>query len=169
MAVKFSDVSEGMSIPELKKNCSTQQLVLWAAGSGDFYQIHYDKDFAVGTGLSNIIVHGALKNAFLGQLVHDWIGNDGKIKKYGCSYRGMDFPNEDITCKGVVTKKYEENGEKLVDLEYRFHLWRFSHMKTVERIIGHKPGTGGSSGVSYLKKALDLTFYPELWAVRTEI
>jgi tryptophan 2,3-dioxygenase len=62
-----------------------------------------------------------------------------------------------------------ELAEKLVDLEYRFHLWRFSHMKTVERIIGHKQGTGGSSGVPYLKKALDLTFYPELWAVRAEI
>jgi tryptophan 2,3-dioxygenase len=62
-----------------------------------------------------------------------------------------------------------ELAEKLVDLEYRFHLWRFSHMKTVERIIGSKSGTGGTSGVSYLKKALDLTFYPELWAVRSEI
>ncbi len=62
-----------------------------------------------------------------------------------------------------------ELAEKLVDLEYRFHLWRFSHMKTVERIIGNKAGTGGTAGVSYLKKALDLTFYPELWAVRTEI
>lgn len=117
MAVKWSEVSEGMQIPDLKKNCSTQQLVLWAAGSGDFYQIHYDKDFAVGTGLPGLIVHGALKNAFLGQLVHDWIGNNGRIKKYGCSYRGMDYPNEDIICKGVVTRKYEEGGEKLVDLE----------------------------------------------------
>ena len=117
MAVTWSEVKEGMSIPELKKNCSTQQLVLWAAGSGDFYQIHYDKDFAKGTGLADIIVHGALKNAFLGQLVHDWVGNNGRIKKYGCSYRGMDFPNQDITCKGTVLKKYEENGEKLVDLE----------------------------------------------------
>ena len=62
-----------------------------------------------------------------------------------------------------------ELAEKLVDLEYRFHLWRFSHMKTVERIIGARPGTGGTSGVNYLKKALDLTFYPELWAVRSEI
>jgi tryptophan 2,3-dioxygenase len=62
-----------------------------------------------------------------------------------------------------------ELAEKLVDLEYRFHLWRFSHMKTVERIIGSKPGTGGTSGVNYLKKALELTFYPELWAVRSEI
>jgi tryptophan 2,3-dioxygenase len=62
-----------------------------------------------------------------------------------------------------------ELAEKLVDLEYRFHLWRFSHMKTVERIIGAKPGTGGTSGVAYLKKALDLRFYPELWEVRSEI
>jgi len=62
-----------------------------------------------------------------------------------------------------------ELAEKLVDLEYRFHLWRFSHMKTIERIIGAKSGTGGTSGVSYLKKALDLRFYPELWDVRGEI
>ena len=62
-----------------------------------------------------------------------------------------------------------ELAEKLVDVEYRFHLWRYSHMKTVERILGGKPGTGGTSGVSYLRKALDLRFYPELWDVRTEI
>jgi len=62
-----------------------------------------------------------------------------------------------------------ELAEKLVDLEYRFHLWRYSHMKTVERIIGAKRGTGGTSGVGYLKRALDLRFYPELWDVRTEI
>ena len=62
-----------------------------------------------------------------------------------------------------------ELAEKLVDLEYRFQLWRYTHMKTVERIIGSKPGTGGTSGVNYLKKAMDLRFYPELWDVRTEI
>ena len=75
--VYFEDITEGEEIPQLKKNCSTQQLVLWAAGSGDFYQIHYDKDFAQGTGLPGLIVHGALKNAFLGQLLHDWIGERG--------------------------------------------------------------------------------------------
>ena len=117
MAANWNDVTEGMEIPTLKKNCSTQQLVQWAAGSGDFYQIHYDKDFAMGTGLPSIIVHGALKHAFLGQLVHDWIGNDGRIEKFGCSYRGMDYPNKDILCKGVVKRKYEENGGKRVDLE----------------------------------------------------
>jgi tryptophan 2,3-dioxygenase len=62
-----------------------------------------------------------------------------------------------------------ETAEELVDLEESFQLWRFRHMKTVERIIGHKPGTGGSSGVGFLRQALDLTFFPELLAVRTEI
>jgi len=59
--------------------------------------------------------------------------------------------------------------EQLVDVEESFQLWRFRHMKTVERIIGHRRGTGGSSGVSFLKKALDLEFFPELLDVRTEL
>ena len=57
--------------------------------------------------------------------------------------------------------------EQLVDVEESFQLWRFRHMKTVERIIGQRRGTGGSSGVSFLKKALDLEFFPELLDVRT--
>jgi tryptophan 2,3-dioxygenase len=60
-----------------------------------------------------------------------------------------------------------ELAERLVDLDYRFQLWRFSHMKTVERIIGYKPGTAGTSGVAYLAKALELKFFPELWTIRT--
>jgi len=59
--------------------------------------------------------------------------------------------------------------EQLVDIEGSFQLWRFRHMKTVERIIGFKRGTGGSSGVAFLKKALELTFFPELIDVRTDI
>ncbi len=59
--------------------------------------------------------------------------------------------------------------EKLVDIEESFQLWRFRHLKTVERISGHKPGTGGSSGVPYLKRALDHAFFPELIDVRTTI
>ncbi len=62
-----------------------------------------------------------------------------------------------------------ELAEKLVDLDHRFQAWRFNHMKTVERIIGYKRGTGGSSGVGYLTKALELRFFPELWSVRTSM
>ncbi len=131
--VYFEDVNEGDEIPNLKKNCSTQQLVLWAAGSGDFYQIHYDKDFAQTTGLKDIIVHGALKNAFLGQLLHDWAGAQGTVKKFGCDYRGMDDAKQEINCRGVITKMYQENGENIVELD----IW-------TENPDGKKttPGTG---------------------------
>ncbi len=60
-------------------------------------------------------------------------------------------------------------GEKLVDMEDMFQSWRFRHMTTVARIIGDKRGTGGTSGVSYLRRALDHRFFPELWDVRTQI
>jgi tryptophan 2,3-dioxygenase len=59
--------------------------------------------------------------------------------------------------------------EDLVDLEDAFQFWRFRHLRTVQRTIGFKPGTGGSSGVSFLRRALDLTFFPEIYSVRTEI
>ncbi|MFO7305062.1 MAG: tryptophan 2,3-dioxygenase [Gammaproteobacteria bacterium] len=62
-----------------------------------------------------------------------------------------------------------ELAEKLLDLDHKFQHWRFSHMKTVERIIGYKRGTGGTSGVAYLKKALDLRAFPELWTIRTSM
>ncbi len=59
--------------------------------------------------------------------------------------------------------------EELVDVEDNFQQWRFRHLQVVQRIIGHKTGTGGSSGVSFLRRALDLTFFPELFEVRTRI
>jgi tryptophan 2,3-dioxygenase len=62
-----------------------------------------------------------------------------------------------------------ELAERLVDLDYKFQLWRFAHVKTVERIIGNKRGTGGTGGVSYLTKALELRFFPELWTIRTSM
>ncbi|WP_103106266.1 tryptophan 2,3-dioxygenase [Brevibacillus reuszeri] len=62
-----------------------------------------------------------------------------------------------------------ELAEKLVDIASQQQQWRFNHMTTVERIIGQKPGTGGSSGVNYLRRALDHRFFPELWSLRTQL
>ena len=59
--------------------------------------------------------------------------------------------------------------EKLVDLEFRFQQWRFAHLKTVERIIGGKPGTGGTDGVGYLARVLEQRFFPELLSLRTKL
>src|SRR5699024_11327359 len=76
-----------------------------------------------------------------------------------------------ITVYKNVDRYWElyELAEELVDIEDLFQQWRFRHMKTVERIIGFKTGTGGSGGVSYLKKVIDQYFFPELWELRTEL
>ncbi|MGJ7491907.1 tryptophan 2,3-dioxygenase [Variovorax sp. ZT4R33] len=60
-------------------------------------------------------------------------------------------------------------GEKLTDIEDAFRLWRFRHVTTVERVIGFKRGTGGTGGVSYLRKMLDVVLFPEIWALRTDL
>ncbi|MFW6126514.1 MAG: MaoC/PaaZ C-terminal domain-containing protein [Chloroflexota bacterium] len=115
--VYYEDVTEGMEVPILTKHPTKRQLVMWAGASGDFYDIHYDKDFAQRQGLQGVIVHGRLKAAFMGQLLTDWIGADGSLRKLTCRYKGMDMPGEDLTVRGQVTRKFVENGENLVDLE----------------------------------------------------
>ena len=113
--IYWEDVTEGMDLPAMVKEPTTRQLVQYAGASGDFYEIHYDKDFAQGNMLDGPILHGALKSAFLGQLVTDWMGPLGTLKRLQCQYRGMDVPGQPITARGAVTRKYEENGQRLVD------------------------------------------------------
>ena len=113
----WDDVEVGSEVTPLVKKPDNQQLVKWAGASGDFYQIHYDKEFALNNNLPGLIVHGALKSAWLGELLSNWVGEGGTIKSYGCSYRGMDVPGDTLTCKGTVTKKYAEGDENLVDCE----------------------------------------------------
>lgn len=113
----FEDVGEGMELPVLEKNPTTQQLVMYAGASGDFYQIHYDQGFARETGLPDVIIHGALKNAFLGQLITDWIGEHGTLRKLGVQYRGMDIPGTPVYIKGVVKSKSVQDGENIVECD----------------------------------------------------
>lgn len=115
--VYWEDVTDGMELPPLVKNPTTRQLVQYAGASGDFYEIHYDKDFALGNGLEGVILHGALKSAFLGQLLTDWAGPLGDLKRLSCQYRGMDYPGQPVTAKGTVTRKYREGGQHLVDCD----------------------------------------------------
>jgi len=124
--------------------------------------------------LKEILENPSLYDEFLRYLARH--GHDVPAE---CVERDWSQPhvrNEDLV---PVFKKIYENSkehwdtyylcEKFVDIEESFQLWRFRHMKTVERIIGYKRGTGGSSGVPFLKRALELTFFPELFDVRTEI
>ena len=113
--VYFEDVREGMELPVLKKNPTTEQIVRYAGAVGDYYPIHYDQEFARARGLPNVILHGALKNAFLGQLMTVWIGELGTLKKLSARYSEMDMPGTPLYAKGVVKKRYAQGGENLVE------------------------------------------------------
>ncbi|MEO7435861.1 MAG: MaoC/PaaZ C-terminal domain-containing protein [Candidatus Binatia bacterium] len=93
------------------------QLVQYSAGSGDFNPLHHDFQFPQSKQLGSIIVHGRFKYAALGELVSNWLGHAGRITKISCQYRGMDFPDREFVCRGTVTRKWEENGEKRVAIE----------------------------------------------------
>ena len=110
------DVAVGSEITPLVKQPTTRQLVMWAGASGDFNPIHYDKDFALKRGLPGVVVHGQLAGCFLGQMLTDWLGEEGSLKKLSLSYKGMNFPGEALACKGTVAKKYIEDDQHLVVL-----------------------------------------------------
>jgi hypothetical protein len=124
----YEDVEVGTEITPLQKIATTRMLVQWAGSTGDFNPLHYDEDFAKALGVGKPIVHGALKRAWLVNLMTDWIGAKGTLKKLSCRYRGMDYPRkmqmfevphdgETWWCKGKVTRKYVEGDDCLVECE----------------------------------------------------
>jgi acyl dehydratase len=88
---------------------------MWAGVSDDYTEFHYDKDFAQNAGLPGVIVQGQLAFSFLSQLMTNWIGELGSLRKLSCNYRGMNFPGEALTCKGKVERTYIEKGKHFVE------------------------------------------------------
>jgi tryptophan 2,3-dioxygenase len=128
-------------------------------------------------------VHAELERALKGPSLYDEVLRLLSRRGYGIpeSHIARDFSEPYVSSKQVAgawlgvyhnaEKDWDlyELAERLVDLDHKFQLWRCHHLKTVERIIGYKAGTGGTGGVSYLAKALELKFFPELWQVRTSM
>jgi acyl dehydratase len=115
----FEDLSVGQELAPIKIAPDKQQLVKFAAGSGDFNPLHFDENFPLlkPMGLTENIVHGRFKYAQVGRVVFALAGYKGRVKQFGVSYRGMDMLNKEITATGVVTAKRQEGGENLVDLD----------------------------------------------------
>ena len=107
----------GDELPPITKTPGRLDLVKYAAGSGDFNPLHYDPDFPQAREIGDNIVHGRLKYAALGQLVSDWLGHRGFIRRISASYRGMDHRGQSFTCHGRVTGVSEEHGRRIVELE----------------------------------------------------
>lgn len=113
----YENIEAGFQIPTLVKRPTTRQVMKWACLTQDFHELHYDKDFAIAQGLPGVPVQGELVLSFLSQMLTDWMGDGGAIKKLGCSFRGVIFPGEDTLCKGIVSKKYVEGKDQCLECE----------------------------------------------------
>ena len=113
----WDDIEEGQELPSLVKFPTTQLLMKWAGATGDFSQIHYDKDFAQGRGLPGVIVHGWLSFSFVVQVITSWLGAEGELRKIGVKYKGMNFPGKYMKCGAKVARKYFRDGEYFIDLD----------------------------------------------------
>jgi len=131
--VYYEDMTAGQELEPLVKYPTALQLVKFAAASSDYYQIHYDKDFALAQGLPGVIVHGWLGLSFLATLVSGWIGEQGRIIKLDGGYKGINRVHEELFCFARVSRKYEEDGEGRLRLE----LW-------IENPAGEKTVTGSA-------------------------
>jgi acyl dehydratase len=130
----LDNIIVGTELPILTKRPTIRQLAMYAGASGDFYEIHYDRDFANARGLNEVIVHGALKSAFLGQLLTDWVGDSGDLVRLNVKYRAMDERDRPLYCTGVVTDKRVSKNGHLVDCS----LW-------IENDLGHQTTLGSAT------------------------
>jgi len=128
--IYWEDVNTGQEIPTLTKIASTLTLVKWAGAFGDFNPLHYENDFAVNyMRTPGIIVHGTLKRQWLIQMLTDWAGDGGWLKRIQTQFRAMDYPRkmknligpsdegDTLYCRGKVTGKSVMDGEHLVECE----------------------------------------------------
>lgn len=129
--LSYKDIEVGSEIPALTKYTTTTQLVKWAGATDEYYEIHYDKDFAINHGLPGVIAAGGMLWSFLSQMLTDWAGDGGAVRKLNCSFRGMHLPNESIVCKGKVAKKYSQGSQCYAECE----VWA-ENFKGEKTIIG---------------------------------
>jgi acyl dehydratase len=111
-------VQEGQEVPPFERKVTYMELNRFAGANDEYVLIHMDAEYAKNTAkLPDVIVMGNLKLAYIGNMLEDWAGEDGWIQKLGVDYRKMDVVHSTLSAKGKVTRKYEEGGRHLVDLD----------------------------------------------------
>jgi len=114
---EYTSLAVGDALPDLvKAPIDRLQLALYAGASSDYNPIHLDEETARAGGLPGVIAHGMLNMAFLGQLLTGW-APQSCLRNFSARFVAMTFPGDSVTCRGTVTGKREEGGERLVDLE----------------------------------------------------
>ena len=113
----FEDVEEGVELPPLVKRPTTVALFRYSAVTWNPHRIHYDEAWARHEGYPNVLVQAHLHGAYLTQMVMDWIGPHGILRKLSWSNRRLAVPGDTLTCRGKVTRKYIAEGRHHVECE----------------------------------------------------
>ena len=114
----WEDAEEGQEIPSFSRKVTYMELNRFAAANDEYVLIHMDPDYAKTVAkLPDVIVMGNLKLAYIANALEDWAGDEGWIEKLAVEYRRMDTVHSTLTAKGKVTKKYQQDGKNLIDLE----------------------------------------------------
>lgn len=111
----FEDVDVGTEIPRLVKKVNLLQLLRYSAATWNFFLLHLEKEHAQKKGFKDVNIHASLYGAFLAQMITNWIGDPGGLKKLGYKVTIMGFPGDTLICNGKVVKKCQRAGENLVD------------------------------------------------------
>ncbi|MBI2830825.1 MAG: hypothetical protein HYX79_01015 [Chloroflexi bacterium] len=112
--VAFENIKVGDQLPPLTKNITQVGMVEYCAATWDFARVHYDKDYVTSRGMKTPMVDGQMLGAYVAQIVMDWMGGAGTLKKLSFQVRKMVIPGDTLTFKGTVTEKRSDNGQKLV-------------------------------------------------------
>ena len=113
----YEDVEVGSNIPTLVKHPTIVQLVKYAGAIGDYSPYNFDREYARNIGFPDALITGSLILGFLAQMLTDWIGEAGTLKRLSCQHRATRHPEADILCKGKVTQKYIQEGLRYVECE----------------------------------------------------
>lgn len=113
----YEDVELGSEVPPLIKHPTIVQLVKYAGAIGDYSPYNFDREYARSIGFPDALVTGSLILGFLAQMVTDWIGESGTLKKLSCQHRTTRHPDANMICRGKVTKKFVQDGQHYVECE----------------------------------------------------
>ncbi len=117
VAVYWEDMEEGQEIPPFVRKTDIMHWNRYAAVNDEFVYIHMDADYAKSIGQPDVFGMGNLRLAYLHNLLREWIGEAGDIKRVGCQYRALNFREDVLTAHGRITRKYIEGEDHLIDLD----------------------------------------------------
>lgn len=113
----FEDLEVGTQIPQLSNKIDLLQLIRYAAVTWNFYLLHLDKEYAQSKGFRDANIPAPYFGAFLATMINKWTGEPGRLKRLSYAVKVMGFPGDTLTGRGTVVRKYQEDGENLVECD----------------------------------------------------